>query len=70
MAIPHTSACYVPYGTLIMFDTMQVPISDVLTLCQTPISLLRHDHLTQTLMRVDEQVRMYLAICVHAWIGL
>ena len=67
MAVPHTLACYVPYGTLIMFDSMHVPLSDILTLCQTPLSLLRHDHVTQTLMRVDEQVRMQflITLCMH-----
>ena len=61
MAVPHTLTCYVSYGTLILFDTMQVPISDVLSLCETPLSLLRHDHSTQTLKRVDEEVRMHLS---------
>ena len=36
-AVPDTLAlalaCYVAYVTLIMFDTMQVPLADVLSLC-------------------------------------
>lgn len=68
MAVPHTLACYVPHGTLIMFDTMPIPISDVLSLCQAPISMLRHDHLTRTLTRVD---RIHLpCMHIHTWIGL
>ena len=64
MAVPDTLVCYVPYGTLIIFDTMQVPLADVLSLCQTPLSL-RHDHSTQTLVRVDEQVRKNLPFCSY-----
>ena len=63
-AVPDTLVCYVPYGTLIVFDTMQVPLADVLSLCQTPLSLLRHDHSTQTLVRVVE-VRKNLPYCLN-----
>ena len=75
MAVPHTLAFYVPYGTLIMFDTMEISISDVLCLSQSPLSLLRHDHQTQSLIRVDEQVRIFLPrhsyfTYIHTLIGV
>ena len=40
-----------------MFETMTLPISDIICLCQKPISLLRYDHSTQAVLRVDEEVR-------------
>lgn len=56
-AIPETLAYYIPYGTLIVFKRIEVPITDMITVCDKPLSLLRHDSLSKTLSRVDDQVR-------------
>ena len=44
-------------GTLIVFKRIEVPITDMITVCDKPLSLLRHDSLSKTLSRVDDQVR-------------
>ena len=51
-----------------MFDTMQVPLADVLSLSDTTFFA----KATQTLVRVDEQVRRNLPyyLCMPAWISL
>ena len=55
-AIPDTLACFLLYGTLIIFETIAVPIADILGVCQQLLSLLTWDPLHGTLLRVCEQV--------------
>lgn len=56
-AIPGTLVYYIPYGTLIVFKRIEVPITDMITVCDNPLSLLHHDCSTKTLSRVDDEVR-------------
>lgn len=56
-AIPETLASYIPYGTLIVFESIDIPITDIINVCDKPLSLLHHDSSTRTLLRVDDQVR-------------
>ena len=58
--IPDTLASYLPYGTLIKFETLSVPISNISGLCEAPHSLLRWDSSTLTLAQVAQQVSAYL----------
>lgn len=62
-AIPETLACYIPYSTLILFESIEVPITSIVNVCNKPLSLLRHDSSTRNLRRVDDEVRADLLVC-------
>lgn len=47
-----------------MFDTIRVSITDIVGMSQKPISLLRYDHSTRTLLRVHEEVRAHVTVCM------
>lgn len=57
--IPDTLASYLPYGTLIKFETLVIPISHISELCEAPHSLLKWDSSTLTLDQVSQQVGTY-----------
>ena len=56
LAVPDTLACYVSYGTGIMFETITLPVSDITGICQGPLSLLRWDPLSFSLVQVPQEV--------------
>lgn len=62
---PDTLACYVPFGTLIIYQKIAVPLSHISGVCQRPLSLLRWERSSGTLEQVCQQVKMclYLATC-------
>lgn len=55
-AVPDTLASFVPYGTRIVFETVTIPITGIIGPCQRPLSLLRWDHMSATLLQVSEEV--------------
>lgn len=59
MAVPDTLACYLPYGTYIIYETTPLPIKSIIGLCTKPLSLLRWDSSNKTLLRLPEQVSVY-----------
>ena len=54
--LPNTEACYLHHGTLICFETISVPVSHILDLCQAPYSLLKWEASGQKLLMVTRQV--------------
>lgn len=55
-AVPNTLASYLPYGTRIVFETITLPISDVIGPSEKPLSLLRWDPSNETLSQVSQEV--------------
>ena len=59
MAVPDTLACYLPYGMYIIFETVSLPVDRILGLCTKPLSLVRWDDSTNTMLHLSEPVSMY-----------
>ena len=55
-AVPSTLASYLSYGSWIIFESIAIPISDILGLCHNPLSLLEWDPLSATLSQVSREV--------------
>ena len=49
---------YVSRGTLIMYETVEMAVHEILGLCQKPLSLLKWDPSTSVLSQVCEQVSL------------
>lgn len=56
--VPDTLASYVPYGTLIMYEAMEMAVGNIVGLCQKPLSLLKWDASGLVLSQVCEQVSL------------
>ena len=61
-AIPDTLASYVSYGTRIVFETITISISHILSACQRPLSLLKWDSSNKTLSQISSEVSTYQSI--------
>lgn len=61
-AVPNTMAEYLPFGTRVVFDTVTLPISDIVGISEKPLSLLRWDHSSETLSQVSQEVSSYKCI--------
>ena len=75
MAVPDTLACYLPYGTYIIYETASLPVKTIISLCTKPLSLLRWDSSSNTLLRLPEQVSVYndynvLDMCLPGMLGI
>lgn len=55
-AVPGTLASYLSYGARIIFESISIPVSDILGLCQNPLSLLRWDASRGTLSQLSPEV--------------
>lgn len=58
--VPDTLACYLPYGTQIVYEKILIPVSSIISECQKPLSLLKWDNLNKTLHQVEESVCIIL----------
>lgn len=58
--VPETQACYVPYGTFIVFERLPIPISDIISEGQKPLSLLKWDSSGRTLQQLSREVSVLL----------
>ncbi len=59
-AVPETLACYVTYGTLILYEKISIPIIHITGLCEVPPSILRWDAANKCLLQVSTQVIEYI----------
>ena len=59
MAVPDTLACYLPYGMYIIYETVSLPVDCIIGLCSKPLSLLRWDHSSNTVLQLTEPVSIY-----------
>ena len=57
-----TLARYVPYGTRIIFERITIPISNIVSKCQEPLSLLRWDPSTSSLNQLGPQVGVHVNV--------
>ena len=55
-AVPDNLACFLPYGTYILFETISLPVECVVDVCGKPLSLLKWEPSLKTLVRVDHEV--------------
>lgn len=62
--VPATLASYLAYGTLIHFETISVPVSNISDLCETPHSLLKWEASSQTFCRFSQQVSVFTLMCM------
>ena len=60
--VPETLACYDPYGTLIRFETITIPVSHISELGQAPLSLLKWNSSSQALPQVPRDVSALMNI--------
>lgn len=56
LAVPNTLASYLSYGSRIIYESLAIPISDILGHSQTPLSLLKWDPLHATLSQMSQEV--------------
>lgn len=54
--VPDTLACYLPYGTLILYEAISLPITHIIGLCEVPHCTLRWDATSRSLLQVSTQV--------------
>ena len=67
--VPDTLAAYVSRGTLIMYETVEMAVCEVLGVCQKPLSLLKWDPSTSVLSQVDEQVNFFPPFPMQLYYG-
>jgi hypothetical protein len=60
LAVPNTLARYLSHGARIIFESITIPVSDIVDLCQNPLSLLRWDASSATLSQVSQEVGVYI----------
>jgi hypothetical protein len=63
--VPETLACYLPFGTLIIFERSSVPLSHVSGVCEKPLSLLRWENSSQTLEGISQQVSIVFTMITY-----
>jgi hypothetical protein len=65
-AVPDTLACFLPYGTYILFESISLSITSIVDLCDKPLSLLRWDPTNKTLYKWIVRSVQCITYCMHA----
>lgn len=64
-AVPDNLACFLPYGTYILFESISLPVKCVIDVCEKPLSLLKWEPSVKSLVRVDHEVSVLKIYSLH-----